>query len=422
LEPDAVIDFIESQFVPMIVDTWQTQFHTWGFGPIHPDWDADQVVEVVVTDPPFALFDGTGSYTRLVGADGLPYPERRIWWPSSNNAFQVYDSLENGCKVAFAHEFFHLVQWNILVSGGHPRSFWLHVFIEGQGKFAPSVQYPELEIHRDHVIVAESAYASAANRFLALRSNTSYEVLEADRDGIYDATLYWRFLYERFGSMDIIRASLEEMAHHHTPEDIVGSMKRTMDAAFARFDGPFHTYEESLIAFARANYALHLVNGRCTTANLAGCGGFYYDPQNTYGEPPIEAELNYDGSQRTHAGAIPASYGMDFVEVSLDPSVNGQPVTIKVQGEGETARFDVQIWKLGRWGAKPCAITSYPETIPQDSGGTHVVAIPQLETTAWDRLAIIVVRLDAGETVEPAGNYRITLESGMGADGASATQ
>jgi len=415
LPPGAVTDFIERQFVPIIVDTWNTQFHTWGFAPIHPDWDPDKVVEIIITDPPFALFDGTGTYTRLIGADGLPYPERRIWWFSSNNAFQAYDSLENGCKVTFSHKFFHLVQWNTLVSTGHPESFWLYVFIEGQGKFAPSVQYPELEIRKNHVVVGNSAYASAANRFLALRLNTSYKDLETSKEGKYDATLYWRFLYEQFDDMGIIRASLEEMAVHFDP-DIVGSMESAMNEAFRRFGGPFHTFEDSLIAFARANYALRLKNGRCAADDLAECDGFYHDPDNTYADPPLEAKLNYDGSLLTYDGSIPTSFGMDFVEVSLNPVVHNQPVVVTFRGEGAVAQFNVQIWKLGPGGAKPQAITPHPGTIPQNRGDAHMYVIPHLDTTAYDRLAFIITRLDAKESPDPIGEYTIVLHAGTDSD------
>jgi hypothetical protein len=416
LPPDAVTDFIEHRFVPMIVDTWNTQFHTWGFTPVHPDWDPDRIIEVIIADPPFALFDGTGTYTRLIGADGRPYPERRIWWFSSHNGFQAYDSLENGYKVVFSHEFFHLVQWNTLLSTGRPESFWLHVFIEAQAKLAPSVQYPELEIRRDHVVVGDSAYASAANRFLALRLNTSYAALEAGGEAKYDATLYWRFLYEQFNDTAIIRAALEEMAYHFAP-DIVGSIEVAMNEAFARVDGPFRTFEESLVAFARANYALRLKNGRCIAEDPAECDRAYYDPDNTYVGPSLEAELNYDGSLLTYDGSIATSFGMDFVEVSLNPVVHDRPLVVTFQGEGavfqgegSVAQFSVQIWKLRR-GARPHAVTPHPEIIPQDHGEARVYVIPYLDTTTYDRLALIITRLDPDETSDPAANYSITLDS-----------
>lgn len=38
-------------------------------------------------------------------------------------------------------------------------------------------------------------------------------------------------------------------------------------------------------------------------------------------------------------------------------------------------------------------------------------AIPQVDTTAYDRLALIVTRLDSDETTDPLGSYSITLDS-----------
>ena len=48
--------------------------------------------------------------------------------------------------------------------------------------------------------------------------------------------------------------------------------------------------------------------------------------------------------------------------------------------------------------------------VPQAGGGAHVYTIPQLDTSAYDRLGLIITRLDADETGDPVGSYRITLE------------
>ncbi|MBN1937526.1 MAG: hypothetical protein JW934_22905 [Anaerolineae bacterium] len=72
LAPDAVHAFIADQFLPIAIHTWRLQFGEWGFGPIHPDWDADGLVEVFFTCPPFALFDGSGTYTVSTYTDGTP--------------------------------------------------------------------------------------------------------------------------------------------------------------------------------------------------------------------------------------------------------------------------------------------------------------------------------------------------------------
>jgi hypothetical protein len=410
LAPGAVTDFIEYVFVAMVVDTWHTQFEEWGFGdPMHPDWDGDKVVEIIVTAPPLALLDGVGPYTVCIDGKRQPYPERRIWWPASSNNYQAYDFLANGYKVTFAHEFFHMAQWNVLLGTGRPTQFAHNVFLEAQAGFAPSVQYPEIEIEERHVVSDISA-GRAANRFLTGRLNSSYRELEAERVFRYDAGLYWRFLYEAYGDMGVIRAALEEMARHYSP-DTVGLMDDAMDAALARLDGPFGSYEESLVAFARANYGLRLENGHCAATDLTACGEGYYDPKGVYADPALEAKLTVGGGGLTYEGGIPASYGMDFLEVQLDPALEGQPLTVTFQGQGAVARFNVQVWRLGDGEAKPHAVTAEPEVVPPADDGAHVYVIPAVDRSAYRRLALIVTRLDADETADAMGSYRITLET-----------
>lgn len=411
LSPGAVTDFIEQEFVPIIINTWNTQFHAWGFGaPLHPDWDRDGIVEIFITDERFALFDGTGTYHRSK-LNGQPYPQRRLWWRASNDSFQAYGSLGDAYRAVFAHEFFHLMQWNVVLSAGCGTARWNKVFIEAQGKFAPSVQYPDMEIRHNGIgdidsIVSE--YMGAANRFLWQRLNSSYQDMEADQTNQYDAALYWRFLYEQYDDMAIVRAALEEMACGYDA-DIVAGLPAVMDRVFQRVEGPFGDFRESLTAFARANYALRLENGRCATADLTGCGGFYFDPQGVYVDPPLEAEQAYVGTPLTYKGALPASFGMDFIEVRLDPILQGQPLTVTLVGEGSHATFNVQVWKLGQGQKKPHALTLAPEALSTDQNGAHTYAIPSVDTSAYGRLALIITRIDANEATDSVGAYHLTL-------------
>jgi hypothetical protein len=184
-----------------------------------------------------------------------------------------------------------------------------------------------------------------------------------------------------------------------------------MDRALARTGGPFHTFAESLVAFARANYALRLENGRCTTSDLTECGGLYYDPDHVYADPPLEAVLDYSGAALTYNGALPSSYGIDFVDVRLDPTTQDQPLTIRFEGEGEVARFNVQVWKLGPSPWKPRAVTEQPAVMARTADGAQVYTIPSLDTEKYDRLALIITRLDPDEKTDPAGDYSIALDS-----------
>jgi hypothetical protein len=411
LPPEAVPGFIESQIVPMVLDTWHTQLNEWGFGqPLHPDWDADRVVQIIITNPPFALFDGSGTYTVFTDAQGRPYNERRIWWLSTHPAFGRYDSWENAHRVLFAHEFFHMAQWNVLLHSGRPTNYWLNTFIEAQAEFAVGVQYPELELGKSHLLAGSSAYGNSANLFLAERLNTSYRDLEANTISKYDLALYWRFLYEQYGDMAVIRVALDEMARNYQP-DLLETMAPAMDATFKRLGGPFQGFEESLSGFSRANYALRLENGRCVEPDLANCRGRYYDPHNHYISPPLETELTFDGTPASHSGTIPASYGMDFLEVNLDAEARELPLVIRFQSDRTDARFQVQIWRLAPGKLRPVAITLEPEIVSPDADGNVAHTISRHDIAECVCLALIITRLDSGEATDHVGRYAITLQS-----------
>jgi hypothetical protein len=406
LAPDAVHDFVAGQIVPTLVETWKTQFGTWGFGPIHPGWDADKVVELIVTPPPYALFGGTGTYTASTYADDTPYPERRIWLLPNHNTFQAYDTLENGLKVVLAHEFFHMVQRNIQLRTGCPARKWTNVFIEGQASMVPSVQYPGLELSRDHLVVGVSEYSAAVGHFLALGLEHSYADLDAPGH-TYDAALYWRFLHEQYGSMRVIRAALEEMACRPVGE-VPATLDEIMDATLARTRGPFATFEGSMAAFAEANYALRLAEGRCRALDPSACGGRHRDPEGMYPTPALAAELPYDGSSLRYEGAVPASYGADLIEIPLDPEARDQPMQIVLHSDG--AQLSVRAWRLRGKGGEIQALTPHPEPLSGDCRSGCRYTIRRLDLARYNRLALIIVRLDPHERADPVGAYRIAID------------
>jgi hypothetical protein len=207
-----------------------------------------------------------------------------------------------------------------------------------------------------------------------------------------------------------------------------------MDAALARSDGPFQSFEESLIAFSRANYALRLANGRCTTADRGGCEAKYDDPHHVYVAPSLEATLDHDGSRLVHEGAIPASFGMDFIEVELDRAPPDQPIRLVFQSQG--ARFSVQVWALrGKsanpeditqvWteqsgGTKPDALTPQPAATLRNDGNNDIEVVLRRDTGQCNRVALIVTRLDPDERLDARGDYVITLDAAADSDDGSA--
>ena len=416
LAPQAVHALIGQHCVPIILKAWRTQFGPWGFGPIHPRWDADRVVEVIFTCPPYALFDGLGTHTISSYSDGSPYPERRIWLLSHDQVLQRYDTLENGLKIVLSHEFFHLAQWNVRLSAGQAPPRWTNAIIEAQAIAASSIQYPELELSRAHLSSTKSQYSASAERFLEKRLETSYVALEAEQVHRYDAALYWRFLYEQYGDMRVYRSALQELARQPAVES-AASLGAIMDAALRRVKGPFDSYEASLLAFARANAALLTEEGRCTAVDRAACGEWYHDPQRMYTIPSWEEMLTYRGSRLEYAGTIPASYGTDLIQVSLGGELEGTSLRITFRGQG--ARFHVAAWKMHMDAAGPAnpargltglhAATPRPEPLSGDCSDACTYALSNLNLAQVDRLMLIVVRLDPFEDRDPLGAYQLTV-------------
>ena len=139
-----------------------------------------------------------------------------------------------------------------------------------------------------------------------------------------------------------------------------------------------------------------------------------------YAEPSVETENEYDGSRLSYDGAIGSSYGTDLIEVNVDLVVHNQPLTIRLQGEGGAARFNVQLWALGPGIGKPRAVTPQPEIVSSNGNGEHVYVMPRVDWRATNRVALIITRLDSDEMVDPVGNYQVTLESGSGDVGVAA--
>jgi hypothetical protein len=289
--------------------------------------------------------------------------------------------------------------------------------MEAQAAFAPSAQYPEIEMSREHLVSTTSHYSAIAQQFLERRLKTSYATIEAEEPVVYDVALYWRFLYEQFGDLGVLRVALEEMACRPV-DDVPTTLDEVMDAALARLQGPYGSFEQSIVAFAQANCALLLENGRCTAKDVRTCQGRYYDPHGMYTTPLLQAALSHRDSTSTYDGAIPASFGTDLIDISLSSEVQGHPLTITFRSAG--ARFGVEVWKLysegearNPWRGKTgvWALTPQPEALVGDCSAECHYLIPRLDLEQYDRLALIVVRLDVDEVIDPAGVYHLVVDS-----------
>jgi hypothetical protein len=253
----------------------------------------------------------------------------------------------------------------------------------------------------------------------------------------YRAAIYWRYLYEQCGGMQegvedpaagmhVIRRALSalysgEVVDIRSSTDLVGVLPKVMDQALAGSSCPFQTYRKSVRAFARALYALRLEGGRCVEPGIpVGCG--FYDPYNQYWEPPFNT-ITYAGINQTYQNRIGSSFGIDLIDVRLNPGIDGQPLTIEFYGFlASTAEFDVQVWPLADPGEG-----DKPRHVPAKTASTEVLTrvnpdghlffiIPALRTTVYNRLGLIVTRLDAQEAADRIGAYALVLHPGVRPD------
>lgn len=426
LPRDRVSDYLRGELIPGMIEAFRVQTDEWGF-PWYPAWRGHRPGEDAERLS-VALTDGETWFHGRAPGQGHAAISLNV-----SRGEVEYATLTDGLMSTFHHELFHTHQRNIHqhlggsghVSGADGTWTW---FGEGTAVLASSVGQPAVQFSRTW---GTRAYLSNAKAFIGRAGisegalNKSYEQMNP-----YHAAAYWRFLYEQCGGMHdgvedpaagmaLIRRVLTtlysgDIVGTGVSTDLVQEMPGVMDEALRGSPCPFQTHQESLLAFARAVYALRLEGGRCREPGMpAGCG--FYDREDLYDHPPVHT-LTYRGVALVHAAAeqpypagIPGSFGIDLVDVELDDAANGEPLAIEIRGApGSGAAFGVQILKLA--GPSPAAQAPSPEALVQIEPGAHgVYVIPAVDTAVYDRLALIITRLDAEEALDRGGAYTIVL-------------
>jgi hypothetical protein len=417
LPREEIPDYLRSELLPAMVEAFRIQTDVWGF-PWLRAWTGYRPVEGAGRLS-VALSDGE---TWFYG----PAPSKGHAGISinANGGWVEYATLTDGLVSTFHHELFHNHQRDLnLQSGGNgdvngADTAW-DFFAEGTAILASVVGQPEVELARTW---GSRAYLYNATSFLGREGvvggdlNKSYERLNA-----YHAAIYWRFLYEQCGGlshgvenpaagMAVIRRALQALYAGDSVDilssgELVGALPQVMDRALEGSTCPFQSYEDSLLAFGRTVYGLRL-------------GGGFHDPHGVYPVPPFDTltyagvAVMYQTAEQGEPAGIPSSFGIDIVEVALEASVDGRPLTVEIYVEaGAPAQFRAQVWKLvgGQGGSRPAAVGP-PQMLEERGPGGHLrYTIPALDTAAYDRLGLVIIRVDARESADPNGAYTLVL-------------
>jgi hypothetical protein len=102
---------------------------------------------------------------------------------------------------------------------------------------------------------------------------------------------------------------------------------------------------------------------------------------------------------------------VDYLEVRLARNVHNRPLMIRLRRENRLSRFHVQVWKVGPGLSGLRAVDLQPRLAWQEPDGTYVYGIPRVQTLEYDRVVLIITRLDTYPTGDASGNYRVTVES-----------
>jgi hypothetical protein len=424
----AVHAYVQEELGPALVTAVRAQTNEWGFA-WHEDWTgfrggADRDRLSVALARGGLWFHGMaptqahgGISINLEGADRV-----------------TYDSLTDWIVSVFHHELFHNLQRNQNLAHGNDgdvdgkNEAW-EFLTEGTAVVAASAGSSEIEFAGSE---QQRAYISRANRFLAGDRfysddlKTSYKEINP-----YNTAIYWRFLYEQCSGaqgaqgdleigMQVIRQTLNTLYASDDLEDVsreelVQAIPTLMDQVFSKASWcPFRSYEESLVHFSRAIYALRLEGGRCErAAGLAGCG--FYDPNGLYAQPQVE-EIVYAGERQVYESEIGGSFGMAFLEIVLDPQANGGGLRLAfLPAAGGEAAFSVQVWKLessgdGRLARIPTQVTAPDVLASAQSRDAALYEIGLVDTGKYERLGLAITRLDSRENLDPVGTFTLSLE------------
>jgi hypothetical protein len=418
-----VARYIQTELIPAMMDAFETQTNLWGL-PWYKEWSNYRTDE-----DPKTLSVALGEYSTWFHGPA-PSMGHALISIRVDGGFREYSNITDGILSVFHHELFHNQQRNISFHFGDKGNIagkdeaW-KLFTEGTAVLASFVGQPTVQFEPT---TRMRAYLKRANAFIGSDGQFIGDLNKSYQEVPYHFAIYWRFLYESCGGikdgledpatgMTVIRHMLEvlykgEVVNINSSTDVTAALPRILDAALqATPTCAFHSYEESLIHFARAIYLLRLEDGRCSTSDHSNDCGFY-DPQKLYQTPPAEDYMIQTGSTTQINGSISTSYGIDLIELELDPSAEGKALKLIFKNISDPeSEFNVQLWTV-----KTLQREGEPESYSAQMGesesmrtenGYLTIEIDNLSIAEFNKLGLIITRMDSSENTEASGRYLI---------------
>jgi hypothetical protein len=419
-------NYLRRELIPAMLKAFQVQSDLWGL-PWYQEWSSYRP-----EDGPKTLSVALGEHgTWFHGAApslGLSMISIRV-----DGSFIEYESITDGIMSVFHHELFHNQQRNLSLHLGAQGNIsgkegaW-ELISEGTAVLASLVAQPAVQMDSSTL---PRSYLKRANSFIGQDGVFDGGLNQNYRKIPYHTTLYWRFLYEQCGGirrivedpsagMQPIRHVLEtlyggEIADINSSTSTVKALPSIIDVALYETPTcPFHSFEESLVRFARAIYLLRRAEGRCPSPHpYAHCG--FYDPGGLYSVPDAESYVLAEGHTNRIDGAIPFNFGLDLLELSLHPSMDGKSLKIIFEStSGPEYEYHLEIW--GR--PDPAAETAAGKYQPAFDGpilsertyeGHLVVEIQKLNLQEMQGLDLVITRVDTNDSTAIAGRYSIQM-------------
>ncbi|HLO16235.1 MAG TPA: hypothetical protein VK206_15480 [Anaerolineales bacterium] len=419
--------YIQTELIPAMVKAFEIQTDLWDL-PWYQEWSSYRRED----DPKTLSVALDGYHTWFHGsAPSLGYAMISI---RVDGSFGAYSNLTEGIMSVFHHELFHNQQRNISLHFGSNGNIagqdevW-QLFSEGTAVLASSVGQPKVEFEAK---AYWRSYLQRANSFIGSEDAIGGGLNQKYKDIPYHTAVYWRFLYEHCGGigpdgedpaagMKVIRHALEtlykgEIVQVNTSTDVASAFPHIMDRALGSTPScAFHTYEESLIHFARAIYMLRLEDGRCPSPiEQSYCG--LINSHHLYQTPPADTFVLAANPSLEVSGAIPSSYGIDLINVEISQSLRGKKLKFLFTSPANSGlEFHVEAWKtrtINKNGEPEQQSVPKAEPISgQTENGNLTLEFQNLSKNDFDSLGLIITRIDPYEDRETTGAYSIQLSA-----------